>query len=257
MCCAWRVDALCKELSVHAASTCVGTRCHTTTQIDTWDAETAYFYVSDVLEWQRTMSSADGDAVCGSSTTNHDELVVPVKMTFAHYGQTATFLVNTSLDSSASDESWGIANFKVTTSVDNCTAAVYTSDFASEGTGGWIIQKATSASGITTTCGTHAVLGGYNDFGVAATATRDVELGSAGHGVIVAFTYLKVRCRVAVVAFACALLATARPLCFTTLRMCEQRRARCRDCSATTTACSDLGSQLLCERLVDSLLQWH
>ena len=168
-------------------------------QIDTWDAETAFLYVNDVLEWQRTMSGADGDALCGSTTTNHDELVVNVKMTFPHYGQSATFLVNTSLDSSTKDESWGIANFKVTTSMDACSAAVYTSDFASEGTGGWIIRSATgaSASSTTTTCGTHAVLGGFNDFGVSATATRDVSLGSAGHGVIVAFTYLKVRCRVA------------------------------------------------------------
>ena len=36
-----------------------------------------------------------------------------------------------------------------------------------------------------------AVLGGYHDFGKSATATKVVDLGSEGNGVVVAFTFLK------------------------------------------------------------------
>ncbi len=162
-------------------------------QIDTWETETAYFYVNDVLEWQKTMSSADGDPVCGGTATNSDELFVPVKLTFAHYGQSVRFRVSAVLNSAATDESWGIANFKVTTSLDKCTQTVYASDFASDGTAGWTITDATSAK--VSTCGTHSVLGGYADFGLKTKATVDISLGSANHGVVVAFTYLKVRRR--------------------------------------------------------------
>ena len=167
------------------------------TQIDTWDTETAYFYVNNVLEWQKTMGSADGSAVCGSTSTGSNELFVPVKLTFAHYGQTVTFKVSAVLSSAATDESWGIANFKVTTSMDSCTSLAWASDFVSDGTTGWTIQNAALAK--VSTCDTHAVLGGYADFGIKAKATTDVSLGSANHGVIVAFTYLKVRCAASLV----------------------------------------------------------
>ena len=59
-------------------------------------------YMNNVLEWQKTMGSADGSAVCGNTSTGCNEPFVPVKLTFAHYGQTVTSAV---LSSAAMDES--------------------------------------------------------------------------------------------------------------------------------------------------------
>ena len=87
-------------------------------------------------------------------------------------------------------QAWGLSSFKVTTKLDSCTEIVYTSDFTTDKTAGWVIQGGLLNS--VSTCGTDSILGGFQDFGKGASATRTVDLGSEGNGVIVAFTLLKI-----------------------------------------------------------------
>ena len=158
-------------------------------KIDSWDNEWFYVYVDDNLEYSQQLGASDGTQMCGSTNNNWHEDFVPVSMTFKHHGQGVKVKVKSSLSSTATDESWGLANFKITTALDDCTEIVYESDFNNDHTDGWVIQN--GAYNNITFCDDDAVLGGYHDFGKSATATKVVDLGSEGNGVVVAFTFLK------------------------------------------------------------------
>ncbi len=144
-------------------------------------------YVDDSLAWKQQMGSLSGTHVCGNTAK---EEFVPVSVTLAHYAQGVRVRVQSGLSSESEDESWGIANFKITTALDNCTGITYQSDFVSDGTAGWDITNALIDG--TTMCGDETVLGGLKSFGIGAKASLDIDLGSTGLGLIVAFTFLQI-----------------------------------------------------------------
>lgn len=159
-------------------------------KIDSWDTENAYVYVDDVLQWTQTFKYYDGEAMCGSSNSNWDEEFVPIEMTFDHFAQGIKIYVTTDLSSGATDESWGLANFKITTEMDECDTLVYASDFRKNLLEGWEIENANIDN--ITMCGKEAIIGGYNNFGTGASASITIDLGDGGQGVMVAFTFLKI-----------------------------------------------------------------
>ena len=87
------------------------------------------------------MSHSDGDEhVCGQSTYNDN--FVSLSFSFPHYGQAVKVHIETTLDQASDDESWGIANFLIETSMDDCTDIAYSSDFTSDLQEGWEIENA-------------------------------------------------------------------------------------------------------------------
>jgi hypothetical protein len=87
------------------------------------------------------MSSTDGTTnVCGSSTWSDN--FVPLTFTIPHYGQAMTVKVTASLDQATTDESWGLADVRIESSLDDCTSTVYSSSFSNDGADGWTITGA-------------------------------------------------------------------------------------------------------------------
>jgi hypothetical protein len=158
-------------------------------RIDSWDGETANVFIDDELVFSQAMSYSDGDTdYCGGSWYDN---IVPMSFTIDHYAQGVEIVVETSLDQTGDDESWGLANFKITTSMaDDCTELIYASDFTSDLQDGWIIDGATLDN--VTECDGDILLGGYNNFAAGTTASKVLDLEKSGNGVIVAFTFMKI-----------------------------------------------------------------
>jgi hypothetical protein len=150
-------------------------------------ARFAYVYVDGVMVWKQSMNAVSGTHVCGNSAKDQ---FIPVSLTVAHYAQAVTVRVQSGLSSDATEESWGIANFKITTVMAACTGVTYQSDFTSDGTEGW--QFTNALVGSTSTCDGEVLLGGYKDFGIGAEAVIDIDMATAGHGVIIAFTFVQI-----------------------------------------------------------------
>ena len=96
--------------------------------------------IDNELVYSKSMAHADGTtSSCGATWSDS---FVPLSFTFLHYGQSVKVMVTSSLDSAGTDESWGIANFRIESSLDNCTSVAYSSSFADDGTEGWTITNA-------------------------------------------------------------------------------------------------------------------
>ena len=151
------------------------------------DLESAFLYIDDQLVWTETFSGLLGTNLCGNGAK---ETIHPVSVSFPHYAQGVSIMVTTSINQAGTDESWGIANFKITTALEDCAHVLYASDFSSDLVDGWDINNA--AINNVTTCGSDVLLGGFGNFGVGAEAIKTVSIPNGGAGVVVAFSFIKI-----------------------------------------------------------------
>lgn len=151
------------------------------------DNEAAYLYIDDKLVWTETFSGTAGTHICGNTAK---ETIHPVSVSFPHFAQGVSVMLTSSINQAGTDESWGIANFKITTALEDCTDLLYASDFSSDLLDGWDINNA--AIDNVTMCGSDVLLGGAANFGVGAEAIKTVSIPSGGAGVVVAFSFIKI-----------------------------------------------------------------
>ncbi|MFH7859945.1 MAG: LamG domain-containing protein, partial [Candidatus Aenigmatarchaeota archaeon] len=74
---------------------------------DSWDGETANFYINNNLTWSRNRNYGDGVNFCG---INYKELFENVVVYYYHPGGSMNLKFNTTLDQAANDEWWGVDN---------------------------------------------------------------------------------------------------------------------------------------------------
>ena len=158
--------------------------------IDSWDTETAVCTVDDVEVWTETFVYSDssiGD-VCGSGSWG--EQFIDVEFDIEHYMQGVAIDFTSTLDSDYSDESWGLADFKISSKLAEGKSLVYASAFAQNDAAGWKFTGGADAQ--TTTCGDLVILGGYDVLGQDHSVVKTISDLPDHTELIVAFEFLKV-----------------------------------------------------------------
>ena len=77
-------------------------------KIDSWDYESARLLVDGAIMVSQALIAADGSSQCGVATAGWNESLVPITTKLAHSASSLSVNVTSTLDSVASDESWGI-----------------------------------------------------------------------------------------------------------------------------------------------------
>ena len=91
-------------------------------QIDSWDSETAYAKIDNNVVWQNTYQghthqggASQGSQICGNPTRNNTfewlEYGESIQLTGAHTSSSISVQFETTINSSAQDESWVLIIF--------------------------------------------------------------------------------------------------------------------------------------------------
>ena len=159
--------------------------------IDEWDGERASSSVDGAEIWYDVFDTDDATAVevCGGDAGHEDNLAV-VSKTFEHFGLGAEVVFTATIDELYDDETWAVADVSVKATLDEKYKAEYVSDFAGNDAAGW--EFLTGDEAVTTLCGKHSVLGGFNVTEEAYSLVKTLQGMDDHTELVIAFEFVKI-----------------------------------------------------------------
>jgi len=109
--------------------------------------------------------------MCGHG--GYGERISKVQINVHHFGPTALVTLYTNLNEAPNNESWGIRDFSMSFVNGEEVDASLTGKFDNAHTDGWISYN--NKAGPVTNCGGVTLLGGYNAFGLKASAIKEIN----------------------------------------------------------------------------------